>query len=247
MRSPAPGTLVWWDGRRLFGQQPGRVRSEGEPGRGATPGTVCPTAGCCGPPLQGSILLSGRNGAAREPASTRQRPPWPGGDQLGPLEREAFAVDTGRARVGSAGGCGEKWAPVGPCGPAEGCPEQPHWPASFLSPSFRGFVDGLRHRAQHRVLSFLPVRLSLSFCPLLLRRLSLVIAANDAARPGCTRFPAMLSETERAACPSLNGRAAKLRTPLQSRSRPTPSLPRTEHRVCRTRQTLSTATGQVGL
>ncbi len=132
MRSPAPGTLVWWDGRRLFGQQPGRVRSEGEPGRGATPGTVCPTAGCCGPPLQGSILLSGRNGAAREPASTRQRPPgregtnwdhWKERPSLWTPDEPGWAL---RVVVGRSG---HLWALVGllraalnsPIGPPASC------------------------------------------------------------------------------------------------------------------------------
>ncbi len=251
--------LAWWDGRRLFGQQPGQLRSEGgEPGRGATPGTVCShwlSTGCCGPPPRiNPPLLAGTGPPGNQPAPARDplAGRGPRGNQLGPLKKSPSLWTPDGARVGSAGGCGEKWAPVGPCGPAEGRPERPHWPASSLSPSFRGFVDGLRHRAQHRVLWFysVPARLSLFFCPLLLRRLSLVLAASDAARPGCTRFPALMSETESAACPSLSGRAAKLqslRTHARSRSRPTPSLPRTEHRVRRTRQTPFSATGQVGL
>ena len=199
MRSPAPGTLVWWDGRRLFGQQPGRVRGEHGRGPGATPGTWL-SAGCplvAVAPLQGSILLSGRNGAAREPASTRQRPPgregtnwdhWKERPSLWTPDEPGWAL---RVVVGRSG---TLWAPVGLLSAALNGPIGP--PA----PCLPRFVD--LWMAYGIVLStgccssFLPVRLSLFFCPLLLRRppLSLVIAANDAALPGCTRFPALTSE-----------------------------------------------------
>ncbi len=176
MRSPAPGDagLVGW--QTAFRAAARASEGAAWKGPGGDTGHLCvPLAvhSLLWPPLQGSILHSGRNGAAREPASTRQRPPLAGRGPTGTPttgKRPSLWTPDG-TRVGSAGGCGEKWALVGPCGPAEGRPERLYWPASSLSPSFRGFVDGLRHRAQHRVLlSFLAVRLSLFFCPLLLRR-----------------------------------------------------------------------------
>lgn len=175
MRSPAPGDagLVGW--QTAF--RAAARASEGEHGRGpgATPGTWlsagCPLVAVAPPPRINPPFWQerGRPGTSQHPPETPLAGRGPTGTPTTGKRPSLWTPDG--ARVGSAGGCGEKWALVGPCGPAEGRPERLYWPASSLSPSFRGFVDGLRHRAQHRVLlSFLAVRLSLFFCPLLLRR-----------------------------------------------------------------------------
>ncbi len=121
MRSPAPGDagLVGW--QTAFRAAARASEGGAWKGPGGDTGHLCvPLAvhSLLWPPLQGSILHSGRNGAAREPASTRQRPPWPGGDQLGlrPLERGlrcGHQTEPGWALRVVVGRSGPLWAPVG--------------------------------------------------------------------------------------------------------------------------------------